>query len=796
MKFTYSWLLRHLDTEAPLERILETLTSLGLEVEGCHNPADALRTFMVAEIQSAEPHPNADRLRVCQVFDGSETRQIVCGAPNARAGIKVVLAKPGTVIPANGMTIKVGKIRDVESGGMLCSSDELGLSDGRAEGILELGADAQVGAALVDVLALDDPLIEIGLTPNRADCTGVRGVARDLAAAGLGTLKPLEFEEMAGAFKAPQTVTLTHKSCSYYLGRLIKNIKNEGSPAFVQRYLKAIGLEPISAVVDFTNFITHDIGRPAHVYDAQKISKDLVGRAAQPGEALQALNKKSYTLTEEDGVIADASGVLGLAGIIGSEPSGCSFETTDVFLELAYFDPVSISLSGRHHSIVTDSRYRMERGVDKRGCEVGMAYLTHLITTYCGGEVSEIIVAGTPPALAEPIEFSVSLIEKRLGLTVPLETVIRILETLGMTVEKKAEEALTVTPPSWRPDIAIPEDLVEEVIRVYGYNHIPTTCLPAQNSGPVVSVPQQKLFQLKTHLASRGLNESINWAMIPEPIALLFGQTDARLKINNPITQELAWMRPSLVCQLLEDMKRKLNKGYENLHIFESGRVFQGPGEREQPLHLAGVRQGLMSEETWHHKPEPADLYSVKKDLFACLDVAGLTPEKLMLSTDSLPSWYHPGRAAAVMLGPKVCLGYFGQIHPTVQKAYDLAKPVYAFEVHLDKLPMKAPKSTNKGLLKTSKFQAIHRDFSFFVEDSVELGSLVRAMGKADPRLVSQVSLFDVYQGKGVPEGKISVSIRLVITPQERTLTEDEIKPIYDKAIALATAIEGVEFRL
>ncbi len=796
MKFTHSWLLRHLDTTASLDEILEKLTAIGLEVEGSHNPAQGLEAFIVAEIKSAAPHPNADRLQVCSVFDGEKTHQIVCGAPNARADLKVVLARPGTIIPSNGLAIKVGKIRDVESHGMLCSSDELGLSETRSDGILELDQTAVPGTRFIDHFHLNDPIIEIGLTPNRPDCLGVRGIARDLAAAGLGTLKPLELPEESGTFKAPQTVTLTHPSCSYYLGRLIKNVKNGESPAEIQRLLKAIGLEPISALVDFTNFITHDIGRPAHVYDAQKISKTLIGRAAKKEEVLEALNKKTYTLTEEDGVIADENSALGLAGIIGSAPSGCSTETQEVFLELAYFDPIEISLAGRRHNILTDSRYRMERGVDKRGCELGMRYLTHLIKTHCGGEISDIIVAGKAPPLTPPILLSLDLVPTLLGLSLPKETCVSIFEKLGMTVEEKSTDQLLVTPPSWRPDITIPQDLVEELIRIYGYDHIPSSSLPAQKPGPVITPQQQKLFQLKNHLATLGFNESINWSMISEPIATLFDQTNPVLKINNPITQELEWMRPSLVCHLLSALKRNLNKNHEAVHLFESGHVYHGLDEKSQPLHLAGLRYGLMADQTWHSKPNEADVFTLKEEALSCLELAGLNPDKISLSTEHMPKWYHPGRSAALMLGPKNCLGYFGEIHPTLQKFYDIPKAIFAFEIHLNALPIKAAKTTNKGVLTTSKFQPIHRDFAFFVEETVPLGSVVRALSKADPKLISTVSLFDVYQGKGVPEGKVSASIRLILTPQTHTLTDEEIKAVYDKAIALATQIEGVEFRL
>jgi phenylalanyl-tRNA synthetase beta chain len=796
MKLTYSWLLRHLETTASLSEILEKLTTLGLEVESCHNPAERLDPFIIGEIQGIQPHPNADRLKICQVYDGKATHQIVCGAPNARSGLKVVLAKPGVVIPATGKVLKVGKIRDIESYGMLCSSDELGLETEQAAGILELGSDAIPGVKLIDYLQLNDPILEIGLTPNRPDCTGVRGIARDLAAAGLGTLKPLEIDEIQGTFKAPQTVTLESLYCPYYLGRFIKNVQNSQSPAFIQRYLRAIGLEPISAIVDFTNFITHDIGRPAHVYDADKISQNLRVRQAHTGEKIEALNNKVYDLTSEDGVIADNQDVLSLGGIIGSVPSGCAYETCNVFLEVAYFDPIAISKTGRRHNIITDSRYRMERGVDKRGCELGMAYLTYLITTYCGGEVSEVIVVGEPPKLAGVINFDWSLISKRLGMSIAHDVSREILEKIGMKVEEVSAETLKVTPPSWRPDITIPEDLVEEIIRVYGYEHIPSSQLPALTARSVVTPQQQKLFHLKAHLATLGFNESINWSMIPEAMAHLFEQTDACLKIKNPITQELAWMRPSLICQLLEDLKRKLHKGRDHLHIFESGHVFHGLAENLQPLHLAGVRYGLLSEETWENKSQNADFYVVKKDALSCLSVIGLNSEKVRVVAKGFPSWYHPGRSASLMLGTKICLGYFGEIHPIIQKFYDITKPIYAFELLLDTIPIKARKTPNKGILSPSKFQSLYRDFSFFVASSVPLGTLVDTFKKADPSLVSKVQLFDVYQGHGVPDGKISVSIRITITPQNHTLSEEEIKVIYKSAIELATAIEGVEFRL
>ncbi|PLX29891.1 MAG: phenylalanine--tRNA ligase subunit beta [Alphaproteobacteria bacterium] len=797
MKFTLTWLKKHLETNHTLEEILEALTSIGLEVESCINPSEALDKFVVAEIIEAYPHPDADRLQVCTVNDGSKTQQIVCGARNACSGLKVALALPNAIVPANQMKIQAGKIRGVESHGMLCSADELGLSRDRAEGILELENTSIPGTPLAQHLNLDDPIIDVAITPNRADCFSVRGIARDLAVKGLGTLKPLEMPEVKGSFQSQIKVSIHHSICPHYLGREISGIKNKESPPEIQRLLRAIDIEPISAVVDFTNFITHDIGRPAHAYDAETISGPISIRHAEKSERFTALNHTQYTLSEEDFVLADDQKSIALPGIIGGENTGCSNTTQRIFLEVAYFDPTEVAKMGQRHHIHTDCRTRMERGLDTHGCAFGMTYLTHLIRQHCGGEVSEIIAVGTPPKDADQISLAPSSISKRLGISIDLKTSTAILKKLGMEVKTDGKgEKLIVQPPSWRPDIRIEEDLIEEIARIYGYEKIEKAPLPSVSQAPSLNIQQQKYFQLTHFLPTRGFDETVSWSMIPGPVAKLFDQNNPQLKIKNPISADLEWMRPSLLCQMLNALEKNLNKGHQRMNVFESGHVYHGLKPEDQPLHIAGIRFGSASPMDWRQASVKADVYSVKEDAFSCLNVLGLTTTKIQLSTNDLPCWYHPGRSALLMLGPKICLGHFGEIHPQTLKHFNLSQPAYAFELNLDALPTFKEKTVNKGPANISKFQSFSRDFSFLVDKTVELGPLALAMAKADPKLIKDVSLFDIYEGKSVPEGKMSITFRLTVQPITHTLNEKEILHLYDKAIALTTAIQGVEFRL
>ena len=797
MKLTLSWLKNHLDTNHSLDDILQALTAIGLEVESYANPADKLNNFIVAQITEASPHPDADKLQVCSVFDGKQIRQIVCGAANAHKDLLVGLAVPGAVVPSNGMKIQTGKIRGVESHGMLCSEDELGLSKNKSQGILELDKTAVPGTPLVDHLNINDPIIDLAITPNRADCFSVRGIARDLAAKGLGTLKPINIPEIEGTFDSAMKIDIDHSICPHYLGREITGITNKESPEEIKRLLKAIDIEPKSAVVDFTNFITHDIGRPSHAYDGEKLGNTISTRPAKTEETFQALNSSDYKLDKNDTVLSDGDKAVALPGIIGSESTGCSKQTKDIFLEVAYFNPIDVATMGQRHHIHTDSRVRMERGIDAAGCAFGMNYLCYLIQKHCGGKFSHVISSGSSPYIPKEIILTKDNITKRLGIEIDLDACRSILEKLGMKVDRANEENnLSVIVPSWRPDISIKEDLIEEIARIYGYEHIQNQPLPSTNQSACLTIKQQKRIQLSRFLPTLGFNETISWSMIPEPVAKLFDQADPALKIKNPISQDLEWMRPSLLCQMLKSVENNINKGLPRFNIFETGHVYYGQEPKDQPFHVAGLRYGSPSTLNWYNPKISADIYSVKKDVFSCLEMLGLNPEKVQLSTTNLPAWHHPGRSASLMLGPKTCLGYFGEIHPNIQKHFKIPNPIYTFEVNCDALPDSKEKTTNKGPLNQSKFQSFHRDLSFLVDKNIELGPIVSRMSKANPKVVKEVILSDVYRGKGIPEDKLSITIRLVIQPTNATMTDEEIRTLYDKAISLATSQPGVEFRL
>lgn len=797
MKFTLSWLKNHLDTNHSLDDILQALTAIGLEVESCANPADKLTNFVVAQIAETSPHPNADKLQVCSVFDGKDTRQIVCGAANARKDLLVALALPGAIVPNNGIKIQTGKIRGVESHGMLCSEDELGLSKNKSQGILELDKTAVPGTPLADHLNMNDPIIDLAITPNRADCFSVRGIARDLAAKGLGTLKPMNISEIEGTFDSAMKIDVDHSICPHYLGREITGITNKESPEKIKRLLKAIDIEPKSAVVDFTNFITHDIGRPSHAYDGEKLGDGISTRPAKVDESFQALNGTVYKLDKNDNVLSDGDKAIALPGIIGSESTGCSQKTNNLFLEVAYFNPIDVAIMGQRHHIHTDSRVRMERGIDAAGCAFGINYLCYLIQKYCGGKFSRIISSGNTPYAPKEITLTKDNITNRLGIEIDLDTCHSILEKLGMKVEKSnTENTLSVIVPSWRPDISIKEDLIEEIARIYGYEHIQKQPLPSTNHSTCLTIKQQKRIQLSRFLPTLGFNEIISWSMIPEPVAKLFDQNSPNLKIKNPISQDLEWMRPSLLCQMLKSLENNVNRGRLKLNVFETGHIYCGLEPEDQPFHVAGLRYGSPSTLNWHNPKILADVYSVKKDVFSCLEMLSLNPEKVQLSTTNLPAWYHPGRSASLMLGPKICLGYFGEIHPNIQKHFKIPNPIYTFEVNCDALPDSKEKTTNKGPLNQSKFQSFHRDLSFLVDKNIELGPIVSRMSKANPKVVKEIILSDVYSGKGIPSGKLSITIRLVIQPINATMTEEEIRTLYDKAITLATSQPGVEFRL
>jgi phenylalanyl-tRNA synthetase beta chain len=786
MKFPLSLLKHFLDTHEPVEALAARLTDIGLEVESVENPAAMLGAFEVAHIKSAQKHPNADKLQVCQVETSAGMQQIVCGAPNARAGLKVVLAPVGSVIPTNGMKIKASKIRDIESNGMLCSASELGLGEDSA-GIIELQDNAKLGDKIIDVLQLDDPVFDIAITPNRGDCFGVMGVARDLAAAGMGTFKQPDIPTIHASGACPISITIEDtEGCPAFIGRAITGVKNGPSPEWLQRTLTACGMRPISVLVDITNYFTVAFGRPLHVYDMGKISGNITVRSAKGGEPFAALNEKTYSLTPHDCVIADENNALDIAGIMGSEDSGVSDTTTDILLEVALFNPIRIAQTGQHHQITSDARMRFERGVDTVFAETADAMATQMILEFCGGNASERYVAGAIPSQLSQVPYDITAINHRAGMSIPQEEADKILTALGFTIQGG-----TIAAPSWRHDISCEEDIAEEVLRVIGYNAIPTVSLPKYaGNTPASRTPKQLLeITARRTMATRGLHETVSYGFVSREEAEHFANdTDTLQLLQNPISHELSVMRPRLLPHLLRAVSRNQKRGQNAIHLFELGSIFPAP-QLEYRV-LTAVRAGSMHAVHWTQNT-PADMYDIKADMAAALALYGLNINTLTIGRN-VPGIYHPGRAGSVGLGPKKPLGVFGELHPNSLRFMDIDGPVMAFELYLDALP--TPKPTKPKALKTSDFQAVERDFAFLVDTELPSGDLLAAVNKSDKKLLKRSVIFDVYQGKGVPEGKKSIALTITLQADNRTLTDAEIDTICSAVIGAAGKL-GAELR-
>ena len=803
MKFTLSWLKEHLDTRARVEEIAETLTRIGLEVEEVFDPATKLAPFTVAEVVKCEKHPNADKLSVCEVDTGKERLQVVCGAPNARAGLKGVFAPVGAYVPGIDLTLTKAKIRGVESNGMLLSERELELSSEHT-GIIELPADAKVGSPAAKALGLDDAAIEIAITPNRPDCTGVRGIARDLAAAGLGKLKPGTIKPVKGGFPNPIRVRLDFDkqhadACPVFAGRLIAGVRNGPSPEWLQRRLKAIGLRPINALVDITNYIAYDRGRPLHVYDADKLKGAIRARLGRKGESFEALDGKAYAVDEDMCVIADDSKVLGLGGVIGGEETGCTGATVNVFIESAYFDPKRTARTGRRLGIQSDARFRFERGVDPAFVVPGLELATRMVLDICGGEPSKIEIAGKPPKANAPFKFDPGLIERLSGLDLKLSDTRRILAALGIELAGKAPK-LKASPPSWRPDIARPVDLVEEVVRIVGVDEVPATPMKRASgvARPVLTEAQLRQRRVRRALASRGFIEAVTWSFIPAEQARLFGGGAAELTLSNPISTELAVMRPGLLPGLITAAQRNRDRGLADGAMFELGNAYRGQAPEDQFTAAAGVRFGLSGLEGtgrhWSGNAPAAGVFTVKADAVAALAALGIDQSNLTVTAEA-PSWFHPGRSGALKLGPKVTLGVFGELHPDVLAKLGLEAPVAGFEIYLDAIPPAKRKSNTKSPLEASDLQPVKRDFAFLLDADVAAAEVLRAAQGADRALITQVGVFDVFTGKGVPDGKKSLAIEVTLQPREKTLTDAEIEAVASKIVAAVTKATGGELR-
>ena len=793
MKFTLSWLHEHIDTDAPLQEIADTLTMIGLEVEAIEDKAKALGAFTIARVISAEQHPNADRLRVCIVDTGSgDPVQVVCGAPNARTGMIGVFSPPGSFIPGKNITLGVGTIRGVESRGMLVSAAELQLSDDH-DGIIELPADAPIGKSYAAYAGLGDAVVEINLTPNRPDCTGVHGIARDLAAADKGVLKDRSPKPVAGTFPCPVKVKLEFGSapslCSAFALRLVRGVKNGPSPDWLQRKLTAIGLRPINALVDITNFITFDHGRPLHVFDAAKVNGDLTVRRAHNGETLLALDGRTYTLDVAMCVIADANGVESLAGIMGGEATGCSETTTDVLIESALWIPENIAQTGRALGINSDARYRFERGVDPAFTVPGLELATRMVLDLCGGEASEIIVEGDPGAPDRIVQFPLRELKRLAGLDLPLPEMRRILEKLGFFVAGQGD-IVKVAVPSWRPDIEGKADIVEEVVRIAGVDRIPPTPFGRGDAPrkPVLTNVQMRIRKAKRALAARGLTEAVTWSFIGREHAQLFGGGAPELALANPIAADLSDMRPSIIPSLVTSAQRNADRGFGHVALFEVGQIFKGDRPEDQFTAAAAVRRGLAkvagSGRHWSGKATDVDTFDAKADAFAVLAAAG-APMGALQVVSGAPKWFHPGRSGTIQIGPQNVLGHFGELHPRALEALEAEGPLVAFEVVLERIPEAKAKPTRaKAVLELSSLQPVERDFAFVVDRAVRAGDIVRAAQNADKKLVSAAVVFDVYEGTGIDPGKKSIAIAVTLQPRERTMTDDEIDSIGAKIVA------------
>lgn len=805
MKFTLSWLKDHLETEATLAEISEALTDLGLEVEEVIDPADSLGAFRIARVIEAVQHPDADRLRLCRVEtwpqgqDGpSEEVQVVCGAPNARTGMVGVFAPVGTHVPGTGVDLKPGVIRGQASNGMLCSERELMLSDDH-DGIIDLPADAPLGARYIDYAGLNDPVIDIAITPNRPDALGVRGIARDLAARGLGVLKPLVIEPVAGSYDSPISVTiapeLRDKGCPLFAGRVIRGVSNGPSPDWLQKRLRAIGLRPISALVDITNFFTFDLNRPLHVFDADKVSGSLRIHPSQGGEDLLALDGKSYTLSAGQMLISDDTGPESLAGIMGGEHSGCTEETVNVFVESAYWDPITIAATGRALKINSDARYRFERGVDPAFTLDGLELATRMVLDLCGGEASHVVHDGNIPDTARSYRFDPARTGSLVGMDIPEAQQRETLAALGFRLE--GDQAF---PPSWRPDILGSADLVEEVARIASLTRLQAQPLPRAQTGvprPILTPLQTRERAARRMLAGLGYNECVTYSFIDQQAAQAFGGGADAVRLENPISSEMTHMRPDLLPGLMQAVARNQARGVSDCALFEVGPAFSGGEPGEQHVQAAGLLVGATGPRDPHGARRMVDLFDAKADAEAVLSAIG-APSKMQIHRN-VPGWFHPGRAGVLSLGPKLALAVYGEVHPRLLKAFDLKGPVMAFTVYLENPPQPKARKTTRPSLVVSTLQAVERDFAFVIGQDVEAIAAVNAALGADKSLIDAVHVFDEFTGPKAEAqfgpGLKSLAISVRLQPTGKTLTEDEIESVSRKVIEKVTKATGGQLR-
>ncbi|GGZ93329.1 phenylalanine--tRNA ligase subunit beta [Novosphingobium arvoryzae] len=794
MKFSLSWLKDHLDTTASVEEIAAKLNAIGLEVEGVEDPAAKLVGFRIAKVLTAARHPDADKLQVLSVDLGDgNPLQVVCGAPNARAGLVGVLGLPGAVVPANGMELKKSAIRGVESNGMMCSTRELELGEDH-DGIIELPADAPIGTAFAEYHG-SDPVFDVAITPNRPDCMGVYGIARDLAAAGLGTLKPVPAKATPGSFPCPTEIrTDDPDGCPAFYGRVIRGVKNGPSPEWMQARLLSAGQRPISALVDITNYVMLAYGRPAHAYDLAKLTGAIFARRAVDGETVLALNGKEYTLDSEMTVIADDAGVHDIAGIMGGEHSGCSDTTTDVLLEVAYFNSARIGDTGRKLNLTSDARQRFERGVDPAFLDAGLDLLTALILEICGGEASEVVRAGTPPTTPKVVAYDPARSLWLGGVTIPDNTQRATLAALGFI----ADDAWNVTIPTWRPDVDGAADIVEEVVRIHGIDNVDSVALPrADGVARPTATPAQKLERrVRRAAAARGLNEAVTWSFLPVPEAEAFATGNGGLWVlANPISEDMKAMRPSLLPGLLSAVRRNVDRGAASLRLFELGRRYLrgDAGHSDERLTLGAVLAGEKTARGWATgKAQPFDAFDAKAEALALLAEAGAPVDNLQVMGEAGPQ-FHPGQSGTLRLGPKTVLARFGMLHPATLKQFDIGVPVAAVELFLEAIPGKRGAATfARSAYAPPALQSVTRDFAFLVNAALPAGDLVRTVKGADKANIVAVRLFDDFRGAGVPEGQKSLAVEVTLQPGDKSYTEADLKAIAERVTAAAAKLGAV----
>jgi phenylalanyl-tRNA synthetase beta chain len=788
MKFTLSWLREHLDTNASADEVVETMTMIGLEVEHVENPAAKLARFSVAKVVDAHQHPNADRLRVCQADTVDGRKEIVCGASNARAGLTTIYAPIGAYVPGSGITLEARPVRGVVSNGMLCSGRELELSE-ESDGILELSDDLAVGTPAAQAFGLE-AVIDFEVTPNRPDWLGVDGIARDLAAAGLGKLKTPPVKPVAGQFPCPIEIRVDGEACRLFAGRLIRGVKNGPSPAWLQRKLTSVGLRPISALVDITNLLTQDRCRPLHVYDAAKLAGGFIeARLGRAGERVEALDGETYDAGAEVCVIGDGSGAIGLGGVMGGEGTKVTEATTDVFVESAWFDPIRTAQTGRTLGIGSDAQYRFARGIDPEFCVPGLELATQLIVELCGGEASEVRVAGEPPARRAAFAFDRGYVRKLAGLDVPRARIDEILTRLGFGLSGD-----DVQPPSWRRDVEGKADLVEEVARIEGFGSLPSEPLPPMPIAPggALTVRQTRMRNARRAMAARGYAEAVTWSFMRGDWAKLFGGGQPQLRVSNPIASDLDWMRPSILPNLIEAAARNARQGFADAALFEVGPTFAG----DQPQDQATIVAALVAPHAPRSWAGAGDdpLFALKGDLMALLDELGAPP--LQVAQGSASPWWHPGRSARLQLGPKNVVAEFGELHPRILRSLDADGPMLGFELDLGALPEPKKKATKtKAALTLSPLMPLSRDFAFLVDAKTAAGDLVKPILGADKALIAGARVFDVYQGKGVPEGQKSLAVEVTIQPSEKTLTDAEIEALSARIVQAAEKAVGAKLR-